>query len=92
MTFPSTERVDQVLRYIAGYLEAHDGIGPSFQNISDALRIRSKSHVWRIVDELERAGLIARLGNRARSLRVLTDIAIPRAPDGAPLYFVRVEA
>ena len=81
---------DDVLRYVAGYLEADDGIGPSYQNICDALGIHSKSNVDRKMDELGARGLIARRFHRARCLEVLQPVDVPRGPHGQPLYFVRM--
>lgn len=86
---PSPATADDVLRYVAGYLEAHDGISPSYQDICDALRMNSKSNVDRKMDELGGRGLMARRWHRVRCLELLEPVAVPRAPDGAPLYFVR---
>lgn len=87
---PSAATADDVLRYVAGYLEAHDGISPSYQNIGDALGIGSKSHVSRKVHALEEAGALRRLRWTCRAMEVSQPLALPRAPDGAPLYFVRI--
>lgn len=86
----SPATADDVLCYVAGYLEAHDGIGPSYQNICDALGIHSKSNVNRKMDELGARGLIARRFHRARCLEVLQPVAVPRTPQGEPLYFLRM--
>jgi SOS-response transcriptional repressor LexA len=86
---PSAATADDVLRYVAGYLEAHDGISPSYQNICDALGIHSKSNIDRKMDELGARGLIARRWHRARCLELLAPVDIPRGPAGEPLYFVR---
>lgn len=87
---PSAATADDVLRYVAGYLEAHDGISPSYQNIGDALGINSKSNINRKVDALEEAGSLRRLRGKCRAMEILQPVAIPRTPDGQPLYFVRM--
>jgi SOS-response transcriptional repressor LexA len=81
---------DDVLIYVAGHLEAHGGISPSYQNISDALDLRSKSKVDRLMADLGERGLVIRRSNRARCLAFPAPVTVPRAPDGAPLYFARV--
>lgn len=81
---------DDVLIYVAGYLEAHDGVSPSYDNINNALDLRSKSKVDRLMEVLGERGLIVRRWHRARCLALPEHVAIPRAPDGAPLYFVRM--
>ena len=87
---PSPATADDVLRYVRGYLEAHDGISPSFQNICDALGINSKCKISRKLDALERAGALRRLRGRGRAMEIPEPVAIPRTPDGQPLYFVRM--
>lgn len=78
---------DNFMRFVAGYQAAH-GIGPSYQEIADALGFRSRSHVARIADDLQGRGLICRPHNRNRSIVLLQSVAVPRAPDGAPLRMV----
>ena len=87
---PSPATADDVLRYVAGYLEAHGGVSPSYQNISDALDLRSKSKVDRLMNDLGARGLLIRRWHRARCLALPEPVAIPRTQDGAPLYFVRM--
>lgn len=47
------------------------GISPSFDEMKDALDLRSKSGIHRLVNALEERGFIRRLPNRARALEVL---------------------
>jgi repressor LexA len=55
------------------------GISPSFDEMRDALGLKSKSGVHRLISALEERGFIRRLPNRARALEVLK---LPEA--GAP--------
>lgn len=87
--FGSRRQMD-TLRFVRGYQEAHGGVSPSFNEIGVGLGSVSKSRVSFDFDRLERDGHIRRLPNRARAIEVLTDIPVPRDPDGSPLYFVRV--
>lgn len=88
--FPPTPRQLELLRYIAGYQEAHGGVSPSFAECRDALGLKSKGHLAQFMDCLEERRLIRRACQRARAIDVLHKPAIPRAPDGSPLFFVGV--
>ena len=47
------------------------GISPSFDEMKDALDLKSKSGIHRLINALEERGFIRRLPNRARALEVL---------------------
>ncbi len=47
------------------------GISPSFEEMKDALDLKSKSGVHRLISALEERGFIRRLPNRARALEVV---------------------
>ena len=47
------------------------GVPPSFDEMKDALDLRSKSGIHRLITALEERGFIRRLPNRARALEVL---------------------
>lgn len=46
------------------------GVSPSFEEMKDALDLKSKSGVHRLISALEERGFIRRLPNRARALEV----------------------
>lgn len=48
-----------------------NGISPSFDEMKDALELKSKSGIHRLVSALEERGYIRRLPHRARALEVL---------------------
>jgi repressor LexA len=50
---------------------AETGISPSFEEMKDALDLKSKSGVHRLISALEERGFIRRLPNRARALEVV---------------------
>ncbi len=50
---------------------AESGISPSFDEMKDALGLRSKSGIHRLITGLEERGFIRRLPHRARALEVL---------------------
>jgi len=50
---------------------AKDGVPPSFDEMKEALDLRSKSGIHRLITALEERGFIRRLPHRARALEVL---------------------
>ena len=89
--FTSTPAQQQVWRFITGYLEAHDGISPTFQEIRLALGIGSRQSVSDLLDRLEERGVLTRLRLHQRAIALIVTPQVPRAPDGAPLYFISIE-
>lgn len=65
-----TRKQHELLLYINERL-AETGVSPSFEEMKDALDLKSKSGVHRLVSALEERGFIRRLPNRARALEVL---------------------
>ena len=64
-----TQRQHQLLQFIQGYLSNH-GVPPSFEEMRDALKLKSKSGIHRLIMGLEERGYIRRLPYRARALEV----------------------
>ena len=48
-----------------------DGVPPSFDEMKDALDLRSKSGIHRLITALEERGFIRRLAHRARALEII---------------------
>jgi len=65
-----TRKQHELLRFIQTRLE-ETGISPSFEEMKEALDLKSKSGVHRLISALEERGFIRRLPNRARALEVL---------------------
>lgn len=65
-----TKKQHELLLFINDRLAA-SGISPSFEEMKDALDLKSKSGVHRLIRALEERGFIRRLANRARALEVL---------------------
>lgn len=65
-----TAKQHELLIFIQQRLE-ETGISPSFEEMKDALDLRSKSGVHRLISALEERGFLRRLPNRARALEVL---------------------
>ncbi|MFN3890543.1 MAG: transcriptional repressor LexA [Beijerinckiaceae bacterium] len=65
-----TKKQSELLRFINERLK-ETGVPPSFDEMKDALDLRSKSGIHRLIMALEERGFIRRLPNRARALEVL---------------------
>ena len=76
-----TAKQHELLLFIQRKLE-ESGISPSFEEMKEALDLKSKSGVHRLISALEERGFIRRLPNRARALEVvkLPDSSVPGKP------------
>ena len=65
-----TRKQYELLRFIDQRLK-ECGVPPSFDEMKDALDLRSKSGIHRLITALEERGFIRRLPNRARAIEVI---------------------
>jgi repressor LexA len=70
-----TAKQHELLHFIQQKLDA-SGISPSFEEMKEALGLKSKSGIHRLISALEERGFLRRLPNRARALEVV------KLPDG----------
>ena len=82
-----TRKQYELLVYIDNHLRDH-GISPSFDEMKEALNLKSKSGIHRLITGLEERGFIRRLAHRARALEVLrlpdnNDDDAPATPSSA---------
>src|SRR3954453_19562757 len=75
-----TAKQRELLLFIDDRLK-QDGISPSFDEMREALELKSKSGVHRLISALEERGFIRRLANRARALEV---VKLPETRSSAP--------
>src|SRR4249919_1437342 len=78
-----TRKQAELLRFIHERLK-EAGVPPSFDEMKDALDLRSKSGIHRLITALEERGFIRRLPNRARALEVL------RLPEAVSTSFAAI--
>ncbi|MGO9739990.1 MAG: transcriptional repressor LexA [Roseiarcus sp.] len=83
-----TKKQSELLRFIHERLQA-EGVPPSFDEMKEALDLKSKSGIHRLVMALEERGFIKRLANRARAIEVLrlpenATVGAPRPQKFAP--------
>ena len=65
-----TRKQYELLNFINERLES-TGVSPSFDEMKDALNLKSKSGIHRLITGLEERGFIRRLPHRARALEVI---------------------
>jgi repressor LexA len=80
-----TKKQHQLLLFIRERMAA-DGVAPSFDEMKEALKLKSKSGIHRLITALEERGFLRRLPHRARALEVvkLPDNAAERLPERTP--------
>lgn len=64
-----------------------DGVPPSFDEMKEALDLRSKSGIHRLITALEERGFIRRLAHRARAIEI---VKLPETLGGEPGFTPRV--
>ncbi|PCG16100.1 MULTISPECIES: transcriptional repressor LexA [Sphingomonas] len=72
-----TRKQHELICFIQDRL-SESGVSPSFEEMKEALELKSKSGVHRLISALEERGYLRRLPNRARALEVLK---APERPD-----------
>jgi repressor LexA len=65
-----TRKQYELLLYIDRHLK-QTGFSPSFEEMKDALKLKSKSGIHRLISALEERGFVGRRRHRARALEVL---------------------
>jgi repressor LexA len=65
-----TRKQMELLDFIKGRMD-RDGVPPSFDEMKDALDLRSKSGIHRLITALEERGFIRRLAHRARAIEIV---------------------
>lgn len=72
-----TRKQHELLLFLHGHL-SNEGVAPSYDEMKDALDLKSKSGIHRLITGLEERGFIRRLPHRARAVEIL------RLPDDMP--------
>ncbi len=65
-----TRKQYELLMFIDGHIR-ENGVSPSFEEMKDALNLKSKSGIHRLITALEERGFVRRMAHRARALEVL---------------------
>jgi repressor LexA len=82
-----TRKQHELLIFIERHLST-TGFSPSFEEMKEALQLKSKSGIHRLITALEERGFLRRRHHRARALEVmrLPDGTVPRVAEEAPAF------
>jgi len=81
-----TRKQLDLLNFINNRMQ-QDGVPPSFDEMKEALDLRSKSGIHRLITALEERGFIRRLAHRARAIEI---VKLPEALDKDKTFVPRV--
>jgi repressor LexA len=81
-----TEKQQKLLGYIEEYLTEHHS-SPSFDEMKNAMNLKSKSGIHRILEALMERGFIRKLPHRARALEVIKGLDSLLPPTQHPAQF-----
>ncbi|MFY0679874.1 MAG: transcriptional repressor LexA [Thalassovita sp.] len=81
-----TKKQLELLNFIHKRVQ-RDGVPPSFDEMKEALDLRSKSGIHRLITALEERGFIRRLAHRARAIEI---VKLPESMGGEPGFAPKV--
>ena len=68
-----TKKQKELFEYLSNYISKND-IAPSFEEMKQAVNLKSKSGIHRLITSLEQRGFIRRLKHKARAMEILRKI------------------
>lgn len=66
-----TKRQSSLLSFIKEYQKKNGGVSPSFDEMKDAIGLKSKGNIHRILSDIEARGLISRMNHHARAIHIV---------------------
>ena len=68
-----TKKQKELFVYLSDYISSND-ISPSFEEMKNAVNLKSKSGIHRLITSLEQRGYIKRLKHKARAMEITKDL------------------
>ena len=68
-----TKKQKELFVYLKGYISSNN-ISPSFEEMKNAVNLKSKSGIHRLITSLEQRGYIKRLKHKARAMEITKDL------------------
>ena len=68
-----TVKQRECYRYLWGYAHQHEGMSPTFREIQQAMALKSKAQVTRLLENLEARGRIYRMKHHHRAIQVIPE-------------------
>ena len=69
-----TKKQKELFDYLKDYI-SNNQISPSFEEMKDAVNLKSKSGIHRLITSLEQRGFIKRLKHRARAMEIIEKVS-----------------
>ena len=73
-----TKKQKELFVYLKDYISSND-ISPSFEEMKNAVNLKSKSGIHRLITSLEQRGYIKRLKHKARAMEITKELQNNRA-------------
>ena len=68
-----TKKQKELFVYLNNYISSND-ISPSFEEMKNAVNLKSKSGIHRLITSLEQRGYIKRLKHKARTMEITKNL------------------
>ena len=68
-----TKKQKELFVYLSDYISSND-ISPSFEEMKNAVNLKSKSGIHRLITSLEQRGYIKRLKHKARAMEITKEL------------------
>ena len=68
-----TKKQKELFVYLKDYISSNE-ISPSFEEMKNAVNLKSKSGIHRLITSLEQRGYIKRLKHKARAMEITKDL------------------
>ena len=68
-----TKKQKELFIYLRDYISSND-ISPSFEEMKNAVNLKSKSGIHRLITSLEQRGYIKRLKHKARAMEITKEL------------------
>ena len=68
-----TKKQKELFDYLSNYI-AKNSISPSFEEMKNAVNLKSKSGIHRLITSLEQRGFIKRLKHKARAMEITKNL------------------
>ena len=68
-----TKKQKELFIYLNNYISSND-ISPSFEEMKNAVNLKSKSGIHRLITSLEQRGYIKRLKHKARAMEITKNL------------------
>ena len=68
-----TKKQKELFVYLNNYISSND-ISPSFEEMKNAVNLKSKSGIHRLITSLEQRGYIKRLKHKARAMEITKNL------------------